>query len=80
MFVMHSDDSQCGRINEEETDYASSLWNWFEGDSVKTKTVTFIVTEKISGTEYIAAIFGTVGIFLSFYVFSFVVSCAYLFR
>lgn len=81
VFVMHGDNSRCNKVEEdEEEEYSSWVWTWFQGETVRVKNVTFVVTEKISDIEYLAAIFGTVGIFMAFYFFSFVISCAYLCR
>jgi hypothetical protein len=80
---MHGDNSRCDKAEEdeqEEENYSTWVWKWFEGETVRVKNVTFMVSEKISDIEYLSAIFGTIGIFMTFYVFSFVVSCAYLCR
>jgi len=66
---MHSDDSACTKT------YTDSVQAYSPD---RTKKIKFIVREKITSIEYLSAIFGTVGIFFIFYVFSFVVSCAYL--
>lgn len=71
VFVVHSDDTQCTK--DARLIQKNKVVPRF-------KTVTFIVHEKITDVEYIVAIFGTFGIFFTFYVFAFLISCCYMFK
>jgi hypothetical protein len=76
VFVMHGDNTKC---TKSEVEGYTDSW-FFPSSNLRKKQVSFVIHEKITDIEYLSAILGTIGIFFAFYVFSFIVSCAYLIR
>ncbi|ODM86750.1 SID1 transmembrane family member 1 [Orchesella cincta] len=76
VFVMHGDDIRCKRSDDSDGEAQPLLYD-YELNNDRIKLVEFVIREKITDIEYLAAIFGTGGTFVLVYIFVFIVSCTY---